>query len=127
MFSFPQPGNRRRRASLLASLLIHCCVLYVWHRTPVFVKPSSAAWGQHGLTENVTYFPSAQPLKVVAKKKSPLRFNAKPVLAVENPQPTTARAGSEYGSVGSTLGTEARPALPVVFPDPAIFPWQVPH
>jgi TonB family protein len=128
MFSFPQPGSRRRRASLLASLLIHCAVVYLWlHRTPVFVKPSSTAWGQHGLTENVTYFPSAQPLKVVVKKKSPLRFNPKAVLAVEKPQPTTAPAGTEYGSVGSTQGTEARPALPVVFPDPAIFPWQVPN
>jgi TonB family protein len=128
MFSFPQPGSRRWRASLLASLLIHCAVLYVWlHRTPVFVKPSSVALGQHGLTEDVTYFPSAQQLKAVVKKKSPLRFNAKPVLAVEKPQPTTARAGTEFGAVGSTQGTEARPALPLVFPDPAIFPWQVPN
>ena len=128
MFSFPQPGSRRWRASLLASLLIHCAVLYVWlHRTPVFVKPSSVARGQHGLNENVTYFPSAQQVKIVVKKKSPLRFNAKPVLAVETPQPTAVPAGTEYGAVGSTQGTEARPALPVVFPDPAIFPWQVPN
>jgi TonB family protein len=128
MFSFPQPGSRRRRASLLASLLIHCAVLYVWlHRTPVFVKPSSTAWGKHGLIENVTYFPSAQQLKIVPKKKSPLRFNAKAVLAVEKPQPAAVPAGTEFGAVGSTQGTEARPALPVVFPDPAIFPWQVPN
>ena len=126
MFSFPQPGSRRRSASLLASLLIHCGAVYLWlHRAPVFVKPSSAAWGQHGLSEQVTYFPSRQELKA-ATKKTPLSFQAKAVLARENPEKTVARAGTEYGSVGSTSGTEARPALPLVFPDPAIFPWQVP-
>jgi TonB family protein len=127
MFCFPQPGSRRRRASLLASLLVHCGVVYLWlHRAPVFVKPSSAAWGQHCQSENVTYFP-AQELKAAAKK-TPLRFQAKLVLAKENPEKTTARAGTEYGSLsqGISSGTEARPALPLVFPDPAVFPWQVP-
>jgi len=127
MFSFPQPTSRRRRASLLASLLIHCVIVYVWlHRAPVFVKPSSAASGQHGLSEQVTYFPSPQAIKV-AVKKTPLHYQAKAVLAQEDPQKTVARTGTEYGSVGSTSGTEARPALPLVFPDPAIFPWQVPN
>jgi protein TonB len=127
MFSFPQPTSRRRRASLLASILIHCCVVYLWlHRAPVFVKPSSAASGQHGLAENVTYFPAARPAKPMSKKP-PLRFQAKAVLAKENPEKPVARVGTEYGSVGSTSGSEARPALPLVFPDPAIFPWQVPN
>ena len=127
MFSFPQPASRRRRSSLLASILIHCGVVYLWlHRAPIFVKPTSAASGQHGLAENVTYFPAAQPAKPVAKK-TPLRFQAKAVLAKENSQKTVARVGTEYGSVGSTSGSEARPALPLVFPDPAVFPWQVPN
>jgi TonB family protein len=127
MFSFPQPRRGRRRASLLASLLIHCVIAYLWlHRAPVFVKPSSAASGQHGLSEQVTYFRSPQAMKVAAKK-SPLRYQAKAVLAQEDPQKTAARTGTEYGSVGSTSGTEARPALPLVFPDPAVFPWQVPN
>ena len=129
MFSFPQPTSRRRRASLLASILIHCCLVYLWlHRAPVFVKPSSSAAGQHGLAENVTYFAAARPAKPMAKKTPPqVVFNAKAVLAQEEPEKTTARAGTEYGSVGSTSGTEARPALPLVFPDPAVFPWQVPN
>ena len=131
MFSFPQPGSRRRRASLLVSLLIHCGVVYLWlHRAPVFVKPSSAAWGQHGQTENVTYFPASQALNAAAKK-TPLRFSlsAKPTLAKKNPETIAApRAGTEYGSLsqGISSGTEARPALPLVFPDPAVFPWQLP-
>jgi TonB family protein len=127
MFSFPETRGNRRRASLLASIFVHCCVVYLWlHRTPVFVKPSSAAAGAHGLSENVTYFPAAQMAKPVAKK-TPLRFQAKAVLAKKNPEKTVARAGTEYGSVGSTSGTEARPAFPLVFPDPAVFPWQVPN
>jgi TonB family protein len=130
MFSFPQPGSRRRSTSLLISLVIHCGVAYLWlHRSPVFVKPSSAAWGQHGQTENVTYFPAAQEPKA-AGTKTALRFNAKPKLAKENPENVTAaaRAGTEYGSLsqGISSGTEARPALPLVFPDPVVFPWQVP-
>ncbi len=129
MFSFPQPRSTRRRASLLASIVIHCGVVYLWlHRAPVFVKPSSAASGQHGLAENVTYFPAARPAKPMAKKTPRhVVFNTKAVLAQEEPEKTTARAGTEYGSVGSASGTEARPALPLVFPDPAIFPWQVPN
>jgi len=130
MFSFPQPGSRRRRASLLLSLLIHCGVVYLWlHRAPVFVKPSSAAWGKHGLSENVTYFPAPQESKP-AEKKTPLRFQAKAVLAEANPEilNKSARAGTEYGSLSHRVssGTEALPALPLVFPDPAVFPWQVP-
>ena len=130
MFSFPQAGSKRQSISLLTSLLMHCAVVYLWlHRAPVFVKPSSAAWGQHGEHENVTYFPAPQASKSAAKK-IPLHFHAKPELAKENPQSTmaAARAGMEYGSLsqGTVSGTEARPALPVVFPDPAIFPWQVP-
>ena len=130
MFSFPQPGSGRRSASLLISLLIHCGIVYLWlHRAPVFVKPSSVAWGQHGRSEELTYFPAPQEQKSAAKK-TPVRFNAKPKLAKENPEKVTAaaRAGTEYGSLsqGISSGTEARPALPLVFPDPAIFPWQVP-
>jgi TonB family protein len=129
MFSFPQPRSRRRNASLLASILIHCVVAFLWlYRPPIFVKPSSAAAGAHGLAENVTYFPEPQQLKSAVKKKPPrVIFNAKTVVAQENPAKSAPAVGTEFGSVGSTSGTEARPALPVVFPDPAIFPWQVPN
>jgi len=115
-------------ASLLFSLLVHCGLAYLWlHRTPVFVKPSSAAFGVHGLAEQITYFPSPQE-KNSAVETSPLHvvFRAKTLIAKENPASTT-RAGTQYGSVGSTSGTDARPALPLVFPDPAIFPWQLPN
>jgi len=94
----------------------------------VFVKPSSAAAGAHGVSELVTYLPSSQALKTVVKKNPPrVVFNAKAVVAQEEPQKSAPAVGTEFGSVGSTTGTEARPALPMVFPDPAIFPWQLPN
>src|SRR5450432_3803807 len=129
MFSFPQPGSRRRRASMLASLLIHSAVLYLWlHRAPIFVKSSSAAAGAHGVSELVTYLPSPEEAKPAAKKKpSPVVFTPKAVVAAEEPPKSEIHVGTEFGSVGSVSGTEARPALPVVFPDPAIFPWQLPN
>ena len=127
MFSFPQPGSQRRNASLFASLLIHCAVAFLWlYRAPIFVKPSSAAAGAHGVSELVTYLPSPQEAKP-AKKKPPLRYQAKAVLAQEKPLKSAPAVGTEFGSVGSTSGVEARPALPVVFPDPRIFPWQLPN
>ena len=129
MFSFPQPRSRRRNACLLTSIGIHCCVVYLWlHRTPIFVKPSSAAAGAHGVSELVTYLPSPEEAKPAAKKKpSPVVFTPKAVVAAEEPPKSETHVGTEFGSVGSTSGTDARPALPVVFPDPAIFPWQLPN
>src|SRR6202142_1190420 len=129
MFSFPQPRSRRRNACLLTSIGIHCCVVYLWlHRTPIFVKPSSAAAGAHGVSELVTYLPSPEEAKPAAKKKpSPVVFTPKAVGPAEEPPKSKTPVGTEFGSVGSTSGTDARPALPVVFPDPAIFPWQLPN
>lgn len=129
MFSFPQPRSRRRNACLLTSIGIHCCVVYLWlHRAPIFVKPSSAAAGAHGVSELVTYLPSPEEAKPAAKKKpSPVVFTPKAVVAAEEPPKSETHVGTEFGSVGSTSGTDARPALPVVFPDPAIFPWQLPN
>ena len=127
MFSFPETRSKRRGASLLLSLLIHCVIAFLWlYRAPIFVKPTSAAAGAHGTSEVVTYFPSPQENKP-AVKKSPLRYQAKAVLAQEKPPKSMPAVGTEFGSVGSTSGTEARPALPVLFPDPAIFPWQLPN
>src|ERR1700690_2015529 len=129
MFSFPQPRSRRRNACLLTSIGIHCCVVYLWlHRAPIFVKPSSAAAGAHGVSELVTYFPSPPEAKSALKKKPPrVVFTPKAVVAQENPAKSAPAVGTEYGSVGSVTWTEARPAFSVVSPDPPIFPWQLPN
>ncbi len=128
MFSFPETRSKRPGASLLFSLLIHCVVAFLWlYRAPIFVKPSSSAAGAHGVSEVVTYLPSPQDAKPAAKKKPRVVFTPKAVVAEEAPPKSEPRVGTEYGSVGSVTGTEARPALPVVFPDPRIFPWQIPN
>jgi periplasmic protein TonB len=129
MFSFPETRSRRRGASLLFSLVIHCVVVFLWlHRAPIFVRPSSAAAGAHGVSELVTYFPSPPDSKPALKKKPPrVVFTPKAVVAEESPAKSAPAVGTEYGSVGSVTGTEARPAFSVVSPDPPIFPWQLPN
>jgi TonB family protein len=80
------------------------------------------------MSEVVTYLPSPPESKPLVKKRPPrVVFNAKAVVAEQSPQKSAAAVGTEFGSVGSTSGIDARPALPVVFPDPAIFPWQLPN
>ena len=77
MFQIPQPANRRRRAALVFSLIVHCVIVFLWlTRAPLFVQPSSVAWGLHGTSTNLIYFPRvAEPTKtavvyVVAEHKA---------------------------------------------------------
>jgi TonB family protein len=126
MFQFPLPRKKPRNVTVLASFVFHCILLSLLIRGPVFVKPSSVAWGQQGKVENVIYFArntdsvsDAKKLVVPLKKKQPLK---------EAPAKTeSARAGTPAGSLyhrpGS--GSEAMPALPLVFPDPDVYPWQL--
>ena len=75
MFNIPKHGSRRSTLSLLASFLLHCLILFLWlHRTPVFVKSSSVAWGQRGQSDTLVYFPRTADLKPVSKQ---LLFRAK--------------------------------------------------
>jgi TonB family protein len=130
MFQIPQPANRRRRAALVSSLLIHCAIVYWWlNRAPMFIQPSSVAWGLHGNSANLIYFPRvAEPTK--SAKKLHFHLKTKQKRAIEAPQEPveSARAGSPEGSLaqGPITGIEATPALPLVFPDPSIYPWQLP-
>jgi protein TonB len=130
MFQIPQPNNNRKRMALAGSLIIHCVVVYLWlNRAPIFIQPSSVAWGVHGNSANLIYFPRvAEPTNTA--KKLHFRAKTKQKPTVETPQPTveSARAGSVEGSLaqGPVTGVEANPALPLVFPDPSIYPWQLP-
>jgi periplasmic protein TonB len=130
MFDIPQPANRRRRAALTASVLVHCVVVYLWlNRAPMFVQPSSVAWGLHGNSANLIYFPRVAEHESPAKK---LHFRAmtthKPAIEPPPQVVESARAGAPEGSLaqGPVTGVEASPALPLVFPDPSIYPWQLP-
>jgi TonB family protein len=130
MFQIPQPKNNRKRMALAVSLMAHCMVVYLWlNRAPLFIQPSSVAWGVHGNSANLIYFPKvAEPTKTA--KKLHFRPKTKQKPAIEAPQQPveSARAGSPEGSLaqGPVTGVEASPALPLVFPDPSIYPWQLP-
>jgi TonB family protein len=130
MFQIPQPKNNRKRMALAVSLMAHCMVVYLWlNRAPLFIQPSSVAWGIHGNSANLIYFPKVtEPTKTA--KKLHFRPKTKQKPAIEAPQQSveSARAGSPEGSLaqGPVTGVEASPALPLVFPDPSIYPWQLP-
>ena len=128
MFETQQPERKKRNASLLFSFALHCAVIYALvDRAPMFVKPSSVAWGRHGQLETVVYFAqNAGPES--ASRKLVLPRKAKRQVQREAPRkPEALRAGVETGSLdhGPANGSEAQPALPLIFPDPVIFPWQV--
>jgi TonB family protein len=129
MFEVSQPASNRQKIALVVSLLVHCLIVYLWlNRTPLFVQPSSIAWGLHGNSVDLIYFPRAAEREISAKKLH-FRAKVKPKPAIEPPQAVeSARAGAPEGSLaqGPITGVEASPALPLVFPDPSIYPWQLP-
>src|SRR5581483_4410498 len=129
MFEAPKPRNRATRISLLASFLIHCTLVFLWlSRPPRFVQPSSVACGMNGNSQNLVYFPNAnKPNKASRKLQTPHKSKRK---LLDDPTKTSsesARAGAANGSMfqGPWTGFEATPALPLVFPDPDIYPWQL--
>jgi len=127
MVEIPQPTKKNRNACLLASFALHCALIYVLvNRAPIFVKPSSVAWGAHGKSEALVYHAqSAQPQAMSKALTLPAKAKLKP--PKETPKPDSLRAGAPNGSFayGPATGSEALPALPLVFPDPVIYPWQL--
>jgi TonB family protein len=128
MFEDSQRRRSCRIAPIAASFLLHCLALVIlWNRGPIFVKPSSVAWGQHGISESVVYFPRQM---TTSESNTPrLQLQKKPNKPAKNKLEESAKAGSENGSAfrARVTGTEAIPAIPLVFPDPAIYPWQLPQ
>jgi len=128
VFEIPQRRTFRRNAALSLSFFVHCLVAFLWlNREPAFVKPSSVAWGRQGTSGTLIYLPPRLEL-ARTEPKPKLRLNRKPTPAPVPPPPAeSARAGRTMGSMftGPTTGVEASPALPLVFPDPAVYPWQV--
>ena len=127
MFDIPQPRTRKRNLALVASFLVHCLIAFLWlDRAPMFVRPSSVAWGQHGTSQELVYFPS--PADRPKLKKQPIHLTKRKSAELPLPTPAEmARAGTPLGSlaIGSGSGIEAKPAIPLIFPDPAIYPWQL--
>lgn len=129
MFGPLQRETRKRNAPLLLSFAVHCIVIIALaSRAPLFIKPSSVAWGLHGKSEAIVYFaqksePESSPAEKLMLPRKPKHQEAK-----QQPhEPEAMRAGVETGSLdnGPITGSEALPALPLIFPDPVIYPWQV--
>jgi protein TonB len=129
MFDVPKPRKRGTNIALLISFLFHCTVVFLWlSRPPRFVQPSAVAWGFHGNSRNLVYSPtSIKPNKHPAKLQPPRKSRSKQLDDPTLKSAESARAGSGEGSLyqGPATGTEATPALPLVFPDPDVYPWQL--
>ena len=82
--------------------------------------------GQQGTSASLVYF--APRLQATDRPQRKLHFKRKNK-PVAPPQPAveSARAGSVNGSLlnGPATGVEATPAIPLTFPDPKIYPWQL--
>ena len=137
----PQPT--RSRAVLGASLAAHLLFMaWILHSPPpIFVAPVSMAKGAAGQSLTRIYFGGEEGItQQKPKPKIELPKSAKGQRTITLP-PIAAKkqsgnelsalsrkdgppAGSLYGSlsVGSFYGSEIRPALPVVSPDPALDP-----
>jgi periplasmic protein TonB len=149
MFAQPRSSNRRWKASLMVSFVVHCVVIYFVARPPrpIYVTPSQLAFGHGGTSTELIYLAphgsAATQASEAKPERKPLSLNSsasrtrpKPapkVSPAENAQPAftadePARAGSPYGSLaqGLSSGHDVRPALPLEFPNPSILPWQIP-
>jgi TonB family protein len=127
--------HRRANPSLIASVLAHGALMaaVAFHYAPTAVKISSIMKGDQG-NAHVTQIASETEdfsFPVIAKSdKSPfstlkLRVQKKRKKLEEDnnrADETTKRAGADYGSLseGPEYGSEVRPALPYVFPDPPV-------
>ena len=135
-------GRKRWDFSLVASLIVHLAVLLAltYRVGPAFVRPSDVALGVPNSSGTVTYLApigreKAQPAR---EKPDPLpkltqakqRSVPKPLSPAEAKQDST-EAGLDHSAAGGTAygaripgapltGHEITPALPQVFPDPAI-------
>jgi TonB family protein len=128
MFQELRFRRSKQQRAVLASFILHGVVILLFvHRAPIFVKASSVAWGMHGKSEAIVYLAqNLQPESSSTRLTLPAKAKRKPPKP-QVPKPEALRAGSENGSLdhGPAFGSEAKPALPLVFPDPRIYPWQV--
>jgi TonB family protein len=132
---FQQLPGAQQRTSLWLSLALHGVLLYVVISAgPRFIQPSSIAFGNagSGTSAEVIYLgPSSIPHQTPLSAPRPkTKHKTAPKLTAPktteepslNAPVESARAGSILGSssTGPSTGYESRPALPVVFPNPAV-------
>jgi protein TonB len=136
----PKRGSRWLR---LGSIAIHALILYalIHPPKPIFLAPSPVMWGQQGKSTQLVYLTAfgAGPSAAAAKEQEKLslarrkaRERKAKLLAAQKEKAEAAlaapRAGMPYGSLltGPASGHDVRPAIPTVFPDPLVYPWQIP-
>jgi TonB family protein len=141
MLSRYEPVGRKWNPSVVLSVTLHAVIFValLYHRpAPVYVIPSSVAFGDGQKSYRVTYV-APGPDESIDPVQRRLSFNApirkaprqhSPIIARKQQVNTdkgdisdkSARAGSPFGSLleGPTSGHDVRPAFPVVFPDPPI-------
>jgi TonB family protein len=127
--------HRRTRHPLTGSFVVHAAIIasIAFHFAPTAVKISSIMKGNHGQSHVTQLASDAEDVSfpVIAKSdESPfstlkLRAQKKPKKLKEDnnrAEETTTRAGADYGSLsdGPEYGSEVRPALPYIFPDPPV-------
>jgi TonB family protein len=130
MFQTLASAKKRRAYSIVGSLLLHVIGLTLFlYRAPIFVKPSSVAWGHHGRSEALVYTAQLQfETQPVPKKRLLLpKTKPKPLPEIAQAPVEPPRSGTPVGSLyhGPGSGSEARPALPMFFPDPDVYSWQL--
>jgi len=135
MHMFEPLEHRRTSYARIGSFVAHSAILaaIAFHFAPTAVKLSSIRHGSGGSATVTQIATDSDEISfpVIAKsEKSPfssLRLRAqkkrKQAKKSENrAEETTVRAGKEYGSLsdGPDMGSEVRPALPYIFPDPPV-------
>jgi TonB family protein len=139
----PWPGRKRWSASIVASFAVHIALVLalLYKSAPLFLIPSDVALGIPGSSGSVSIIylapvgaeqtrsapdkPQLTLRAALPKKLKPPKIETKPEpeqATADNAAEQTARGGSPFGRVpGSPItGEEVIPALPEVFPDPAI-------
>lgn len=138
MFGEITKRNQHSHKAMVASLAVHCLAVWLvlWALQPNFVRVSSVALGNRGANLSLIYLPTNEwkaststRAKSAAKKshstKKSLQLAFHPAdkdanQQTEQPEAQAPPAGTQFGSgaFASPDGVEARPALPLVFPDP---------
>ena len=149
MFTSQQPEHKRWRLSHGISLALHAVVVFVLVKppAPIFIKPVSIALGNWGKATTL-YLPSqalmagqttARQEKTLIYLRAPKQIaphgrtkpKVKPQEKIREVEvaENLPKAGSPYGSLFSEImsGSEVRPALPMVFPDPPVRRSEIPN
>jgi TonB family protein len=149
MFAQQQLERKRWRLSHGLSLIVHAALVFVLIKppAPIFVKPVSIVLGNGGKATTL-YLPSqalmqaqamARPEQTLIYTPAPKQIaphgktkpKVKPQQKIREVEvaENLPKAGSPYGSLFSDImnGSEVRPALPMVFPDPPVRRSEIPE